>query len=242
MIIKHRSYPFAIQPQDVDFTHRATMMTIANVLLSTANYNANDNEFGLSHLNEMNCTWALIRFAVEMDEFPHQYDDITVETWVEKVEQLLTTRNFLIRNREGKILGRASSHWVMIDLETRRMKDLNALAGIREYADDVSVLNEQPAKLPHVEGDLVDSFKVKYSAIDVNGHVNSVCYIEWICNCFSLNDFRTKIIKRFDINYLTEIFFDDSIAISLKETQPDVFHVEIGKNGKSVCRAQVVFI
>jgi acyl-ACP thioesterase len=241
MIIKKRLYPFTIQAQDVDFRHQATMMTIGNVLLSAANYNADDNGFGLSHVNEMQCAWALIRLAIEMDEFPCQYDEITVETWVERVEQVMTTRNFLIHNQAGKVIGRASSHWVMFDLTTRRLKDLTSVEGIRQYADDTPSLKEQPAKLPHTEGNIVDSFKVKYSAIDVNGHVNSLCYIEWICNCFSLETHQTKSIKRFDINYLNEMFFDDGVTISIEETQPDDFHFEICKNEKPACRARVIF-
>ena len=240
-MIKKRSYPFTIQPQEVDFRHQATMMTIGNALLSAAVDNATDNGFGLSRLEEMKCTWALIRLVVEMDEFPCQYDEIEVETWVEKVEQLMTTRNFLIRSRAGKVLGRISSHWVMIDLNTRRLKDLSSLEELHWFADDTPVLNEPPVKLPHVEGVIVDSFKVKYSAIDVNGHVNSLCYIEWICNCFSLETYQIKSIKRFEINFLNEIFFDEDVTVAIAETQPDDFHFEICKNDKPACRARVIF-
>jgi len=238
---KKRSYIFTIQPQEVDFKRQATMMTIGNVLLSAAIDNASDNGFGLSRIDAMQCTWALIRLVIEMDEFPRQYDEIEVDTWVEKVEQLLTTRNFLIRNQTGKVLGRVSSHWVMIDLKTRRLKDLSSLEELRQYADDTPVLKEQPVKLPHVEGVIVDAFKVKYSAIDVNGHVNSLRYIEWICNCFSLETYQTKTIKRFEINYLNEIFFDECVTIAIAETQPDDFHFEICKNDKPACRARVIF-
>ena len=241
MIIKKRSYSFTIQPQDVDFIHQATMMTIGNVLLSAANYNANDNGFGLHHLNEMQCTWALIRLAVEMDEFPRQYEEIIIETWVEKVEQLTTTRNFLICNKEGEILGRAASLWVMIDLKTRRLKDLSSLKNIHQYADDIPSLKGKTVKLPHIEGNVLDCFKVKYSAIDVNGHVNSIRYIEWICNCFSLETYKKKTIKYFDINYLSEILFDEFITISVEETQADDFYFEIRKNNKAACRVRVVF-
>ena len=241
MIIKKRSYPFTIRLQDVDFQHQAPMSIIVDALLSAAIHNADDNSFGLCRLNEMKSTWTLIRLAVEMETFPRQYDEITVETWVEKVEQLMTTRNFLILNQQGEILGKASSHWVMIDLETRRLKDLSSLKDMQQYAEDIPVLKEQPAKLPHTEGDVADSFKVKYSAIDINGHVNSIRYIEWICNCFPLEAYREKKIKRFEINYLHELLFDDFISISVEETQTNDFYFEIRKNDKAACRARVVF-
>ncbi|MCL2041403.1 MAG: thioesterase [Bacteroidales bacterium] len=238
-MIKKRSYPFTIRLQDVDFQHKAPMAVIVDALLSAAIHNADDNGFGLSRLNEMKATWTLIRLAVEMEAFPRQYDEITVDTWVEKVEQIMTTRNFVIRNRVGEVLGKASSHWVMIDVETRRIKDLTSVEGIRQYADDTPVLEEKPAKLPHIEGVLKDSFKVKYSAIDVNGHVNSLRYIEWICNCFSLETHREKTIKRFDINYLHEILFDEPVSVYLDEPQPDDFYFEIRKDDKVACRARV---
>ena len=240
-MIKKRSYPFTIRLQDVDFQHKAPMAVIADALLSAAIHNADDNGFGLSRLHEMKATWTLIRLAVEMETFPRQYDEITVETWVEKVEQIMTTRNFLIRNQAGEILGRASSHWVMIDLETRRIKDLTAVEGIRQYADDTPVLEEKPAKLPHIEGVLMDSFKVKYSAIDVNGHVNSLRYIEWIFNCFSLETHREKAIKRFEINYLHEMLFDETANVYADEVRTDDFYFEIRKDDKAACRARVIF-
>jgi len=241
MIIKKRSYPFTIQTQDVDFLHRATIVTMVDALLSTANQNANDNGFGLCCLNEMQCTWALIRLSVEIDEFPNEYDTITIETWVEKVEQFLTTRNFLIRNAAGTITGRAASHWVMFDLKTRRLKDLKILENMHLYAENIPALKDESVKLPPVKGNVFNSFRVKYSDIDVNIHVNSMRYIEWICDYFSLETYRNKTIKRFEINYLNEILFDEVVIVAVEETCPNDFYFEIRKTDKAACRARIVF-
>ena len=74
-----KTYSFRVQPQDVDFQYNVTMSALANILLTTAGYNADDNGFGIRFLNEKECTWVLIRFAVEMIRFPQQYEDIQVE-------------------------------------------------------------------------------------------------------------------------------------------------------------------
>ena len=39
----------------------------------------------IATLNEDNYTWVLSRLAVELDEMPYQYENFSVQTWVENV-------------------------------------------------------------------------------------------------------------------------------------------------------------
>ena len=236
-----RSYSFQIQPQDVDFQFRVTMAALADILLATAGYNADDNGFGLRRLHEMQCAWVLSRLAIERDRFPEQYENIRMETWVEEVGRTNTTRNFCIRDEKNEIIGNACSVWVMFDMKTRRAKDLEILEGIHEFAlGDVGLI-EKPIKLGSVEGEEYDGFKVKYSDIDINGHVNSIRYIQWISDCFSLDCYRKCKVKRFEINYINEMLYDDFVEIAGHEVEPGDFRFEIRKEDKIACRARVVF-
>lgn len=236
-----KTYPFRIQPQDVDFQYRITMAAFSNILLTTAGYNADENGFGIRRLNEIDCSWVLTRFAAEMKYFPEQYEDIQVETWIEEVGRASTTRNFCIRNAENEIIGNACSVWVMMDMTTRRAKDLSTLDGIHKFATGEVGLIEKPIKLDAVEGKDYDRFKVKYSDIDINGHVNTISYIEWISDCFSLDCYRKCGVKRFEFNFLNEMLYDDFVEIVGKEQTLDDFRFEIIKKDKTACRARVVF-
>lgn len=235
------SYSFQVQPQDVDFQFRITMAALTNILLTTAGYNADDNGFGLRKLNEMDSSWVLLRLAVEMKYFPEQYEQIHVETWIEEVGRASTTRNFCIRNEKQEIIGNACSNWAMIDMQTRRAKDLLSLDGIHQFANGIESLIVKPIKLGAIEGDDYDAFKVKYSDIDINGHVNTVRYIEWVSDCFSLDCYRKKQIKRFEINFMSEMLYDDFVDIVGIELEPNDFRFEIRKETKIACRARVVF-
>jgi len=159
MQLSNNSYSFRIQPQDVDFQYRTTMAAMTNILLTTAGYNADDNGFGIRDLNNIDCSWVLLRLAVEMDYFPKQYEKIQVETWVEKVDRANTTRNFLIRNEQDEIIGKASSNWAMININTRRAQDLILLNGIHKHATGVTLSMEKPIKLEVVEGNPVNVSK-----------------------------------------------------------------------------------
>lgn len=236
-----KSYPFQIPPQFVDFQFRVTMATLGDILLTTAQFNADDNGFGLRRLNEMNCSWVLTRLAIEMKRFPEQYENIQVETWVEEVGRANTTRNFCIRDERNEIIGNACSQWVFFDMETRRAKDLQTLDGIHDFANGEASEIERPIKLGAVEGERYDTFKVKYGDIDINGHVNSIRYIQWISDCFSLDRYRSSQVKRFEINYVNEMLFGDAVEIIGHEKAPDDFRFEIRRDGKATCKARVVF-
>jgi len=236
-----RAYSFKIQPQFVDFQFRATMASLGDILLTTAQFNADDNGFGLRRLNEMECSWVLSRMAIEMIRYPEQYETIQVETWVEEVGRANTTRNFCIRDEKNEIIGNACSVWVFFDMTTRRAKDLQTLDGIHDFASGELGRIEKPIKLHAVDGDEYDGFKVKYSDIDINGHVNSIRYIQWISDCFTLNCYRKCQVKRFEINYMTEMLFGDYVDIIRSEVEPGDFRFEIRKDDKIACRARVVF-
>ena len=236
-----RVYSFKIQPQYVDFQFRVTMAALGDILLTTAGLNADDNGFGLRRLHDMNSAWVLSRMAIEMTRFSEQYETIQVETWVEEVGRANTTRNFCIRDEKNEIIGNTCSVWVFFDMTTRRAKDLQTLDGIHDFASGELGRIEKPIKLHAVDGDEYDGFKVKYSDIDINGHVNSIRYIQWISDCFTLNCYRKCQVKRFEINYMTEMLFDDYVDIIKSEVEPGDFRFEIRKDDKIACRARVVF-
>jgi acyl-ACP thioesterase len=241
MTEKKRSYPFQIQPQYVDFQFRVTMAALGDILLTAAGINADDNGFGLRRLHEMQCAWVLSRMSIEMIRFPEQYESIRVETWIQEVGKVNTIRNFCIRDEKNEIIGNACSIWVMFDMVSRRAKDLQTLDGIHEFATGEVGKIDKPIKLCAVEGEDYDGFKVKYSDIDINGHVNSIRYIQWISDCFSLDCYRKCQVKRFEINYMNEMLFDDFVDIVGHEIEPGDFRFEIRNENKISCRARMSF-
>jgi len=241
MSVKKRSYSFKIQPQYVDFQFKVTMAALGDILLTAAGINADDNGFGLRKLHEIQCAWVLSRMSIEMIRFPEQYENIQVETWVQEVGRVNTIRNFCIRDEKNEIIGNACSIWVMFDMISRRAKDLQTLEGIHEYATGEAGLIDKPIRLAAVEGEDYDGFKVKYSDIDINGHVNSIRYIQWISDCFSLDCYRKCQVKRFEINYMNEMLYDNFVDIVGHEIEPGDFRFEIRNENKISCRARVTF-
>lgn len=239
------TYSFVAEPFHVDFTGRLTLGVLGNHLLNCAGFHATDRGFGIATLNEDNYTWVLSRLAIELEEMPYQYEKFSVQTWVENVYRLFTDRNFALLDKDGKKIGYARSVWAMINLNTRKPADLLALHGgsIVDYVCDEPCPIEKPSRIKVTSAEPVATLTAKYSDIDINGHVNSIRYIEHILDLFPIEMYRTKRIRRFEMAYVTESYYGDELSFFMDDAGEDVYQVEVRKNGgEVVCRSKVEFV
>ena len=237
-------YQFVAEPFHVDFTGRLTMGVLGNHLLNCAGFHASDRGFGIATLNEDNYTWVLSRLAIELDEMPYQYEEFSVRTWVENVYRLFTDRNFAIIDKDGKKIGYARSVWAMINLNTRKPADLLTLHGgsIVDYVCDEPCPIEKPSRIKVTAKEPVSKLTAKYSDIDINGHVNSIRYIEHILDLFPIELYKSKHIRRFEMAYVAESYYGDELSFYVDETNENEYHIEVKKNGDElVCRSKVLF-
>ena len=257
---KVETYRFAVEPFHVDFTGRLFMGVLGNHLLNAAGHHSHNRGWGIDHLNERHYTWVLSRLCIELSEMPAQYEHVEVETWVESVMKLFTERNFLIRSADdGRVYGYARSIWAMIDVETRHPADLLALKDgdiLRYVLPD----EEKPCPIakygryaPPPAEPATDVFKgaeavvpTRYSDVDINGHINSIKYIEHILDLFPRRQYEQQRIRRFEIAYKTESYFGDDLHLSCRDVA-GAYHVEIRKHvgstekpaGETVVQAKV---
>ena len=238
--MKKGQLTFEIPPQFVDFQRRIKLSSLTDLILTASGYNADENGFGLRHLKKLNATWVLSRLALEMDYFPKQYEKITVETWVQEVHTANTIRNYRIYNEKGEVIGNSTSVWVMINVETRRPMDLRLLEGIEVFATNESSGIDRPFKLNAVESEIIDSFRVKYSDIDINQHVNTVHYLDWMVNIFSLEEHRRHTIHRVDMNFMNEVVYGDVISVHKEKEAENDYRFEIRTGETTACRGRIV--
>lgn len=238
------TYDFVAEPFHVDFTGKLTMGVLGNHLLNCAGFHAADRGFGIAELNENHYTWVLSRLAIELDDMPLQYEPFSIRTWVENVYRLFTDRNFDILDKEGHVIGYARSVWAMISMETRKPADLLTLHGgtISDYVCDKECPIAKPGRIRVTQQTPVAELQTKYSDIDINGHVNSIKYIEHILDLFPIEMFRKKHIKRFEMAYVAESYYGDTLMFCQEEVADGEYDIEIKKNNcEVVVRSKVIF-
>ena len=238
------TYNFVAEPFHVDFNGRLTMGVLGNHLLNCAGFHASERGFGIAEVNENHYTWVLSRLAIELVDMPRQYEPFSIETWVENVYRLFTDRDFSLVNKEGKNIGYARSVWAMISMETRKPADLLALHGgsITEYVCDRECPIDKPGRIKVATEEPVWVYQTRYSDIDINGHVNSIKYIEHILDLFPMETFKDKQVKRFEMAYVAESYYGDSLSFYKEEKEDGSIDIEVRKNNQEVVvRSKIIF-
>lgn len=246
-------YNFVAEPFHCDFTKHLFIGHLGNNLLNAADFHSNDRGYGVNYLNSVNKTWVLSRLSVELDKIPAIYEDFVVETWIDSVMRYFTNRNFKITNKDGYVYGYGKSIWAMIDTTTRQPVDILKTSNetISEYleADYANPIKKSSRVKLDDDLKLQQSILTTYSDIDINGHVNSIKYIEHILDLFPIEYYKKYRIKKFDIAYIMESHNNDKLNFytnidSINECN-NVVSVRVTKSGfkeeKEVCRCQISF-
>ena len=236
-------YGFLAEPFHCDFSSRLFMGHLGNHLLNAADFHSNDRGYGMNYLMPRHRTWVLSRLAIEMEEMPKSYDRFFVETWVESAMKYFTSRNFRISGPDSdsgegeKVYGYGKSVWAMIDTETRQPVDIFSIHDglIRAYIED-----EKPCPMASgsrvkvsAAATLVRSIDTYYSDVDVNGHINSVKYIEHILDLFDLDYYKSHFLHRFEIAYVAESHQGDRLNFYMEAVGEDEYCIKITKTCKN---------
>ncbi len=235
-------------PFHCDVSHELFIGHLGNHMLNAADFHSRDRGFGMNYLNTVNKTWVLSRLAIELDAIPRQYDRFYVETWVESAMRFFTNRNFrIVSEDERMVYGYGRSIWAMIDTETRQPCNLMEINN-GDLMNWVETEEHNPMdKLSRVKMDdnatLVRTLPTKYSDVDINGHINSVKYIEHVLDLWEQSWYEQYRVHRFDVAYVAEAYQGDILSFYMQPAEENAFCVRICKeNTTEVVRSKVTFV
>jgi acyl-ACP thioesterase len=244
-------YEFVAEPFHCDFSGRLFLGHLGNQMLNAADFHSTDRGFGMKYLMSIQRSWVLSRLAIEMTEMPGQHERYTVETWVESAMKFFTSRNFRVTGSEGQIYGYGRSIWAMIDTETRQPTDIFSIdnGAINNWIElDKLCPIEKGGRVKMSENaDFVRSIDIQYNDIDINGHVNSVKYIEHTLDLWDVSWYSQHRIKRFEIAYVAETHQGDALSFYREQTAENEYCVRLVKTelltqaAAEVCRCKLVF-
>lgn len=221
MLSKSSSYENVAEPFHCDFSGRIFVGHLANHLLNAADCHSTERGYGMRQLHERGCTWVLSRLVIEMNEMPLSGRHFMVETWVENVMRYFTYRNFAVRDADSdEVYGYGRSVWAMIDVETRQPTDILAVDDgmIVKYADRDKPCPVDAFRRVRFKKKLKAVLEVQtgYTDVDVNGHVNSVKYIEQMLDAIPIDYYQHHRLHRIDIAYMAECHGGDCLKIYLE--------------------------
>ena len=234
-------YNYRVEPQEVDFTLRATIPSLGAAILNTAGIDAHGKGFGVDALNADNHSWVLSRMAVEFDYQPVQYTDYEVATWISDYGRVLSTRNFTLTDTaSGREFGRAVTQWAMIDLQSRSAMDLSWVGDAHADAVvDAALPTDKPRKIREVNPSETVEHRVVYSDIDFNRHVNTMRYIEMMLDMLPVETLTRETPVRLDIHFLKECRFGQTLTVGCELREHSALFEISADGGPAAVRASI---
>ncbi len=176
--------------------------------------------YGREELMKHNNFWVLSRIYAEISTLPKWGETIIIRTWPRGTERLFALRDFEARYPDGRSVARATSSWLIIDRDSRRIqRPDNNLSKYDPDSPGEKALSRNAIKLEPADpnGHRTQQFSVRISDLDINLHTNNARYLKWVTDSYDLDFVLRNVPLSAEINYLAESRYNDSIAIVKSE-------------------------
>jgi medium-chain acyl-[acyl-carrier-protein] hydrolase len=206
-----------VKSYETDFQRLWKPSALVQNLLEYATIHASRLGYGFDGLIAKDMIFVLSRLKVKFLKFPAMGQTVNVTTWPKGVQQkLFFMRDFKVYGTDGDELAVAASAWLLINPTTRRMLVPQSLPIPVPDNQGFSVVYEPLEKItPPDTLQVVLQRTAGYSAVDMLGHTNAARYIEWICDCFTESDYRTRQMDWLQINYSHETRPGETLSLSV---------------------------
>lgn len=243
---KWSKYDYTVEPFTEDYCGNLAWGNLGNLILRCASLHAGEHGFGYSQMIKLHHAWVLSRLVIEMSEMPCSGDAFSIKTWVDRLYRQFTDRHFSILRPDGTAYGHATSIWALIDTQTRQPADLEKLPN-GGFSD--TLIPDEPSPIPTMgrmrmkSPTLVNTHKAAYSDLDINGHVNSIRYIELLLDFFDANELKAHPVRRIEMAYCLESYCGDELQIYHDiDAKNDKRHLfEIRKDESIIVKGSIEF-
>ena len=201
--------------------------------------------FGYDDLIKNNTAWILSRVKVVFVDTPIWREDMTLTTWHKGFDRLFFIRDFVMTDKEGRERVKATTSWLVLDLENRSMVRDPKLCEDGANPEHVLEVPADRVRMPrNVEAELVAEHVIGYSDVDMLGHANNAMYMQWAMDAVDYEIASKMPVKEFTINFNHEVKAGDKVELYRAAVEKeDGLHVFIeGKveNASSFC-VEIIF-
>jgi len=235
---------FTVTSADADMFKRLKLSGLVNFLLQSAIYSAERLGFGLNFLNRENLFWVLSRMNLIIEKTMHWNDEVTIETWPKTVDGVLYIRDFFVWDKYSELVAKCSSAWLAIDIIRKKPKIIDGIISEKFHALSwKKSIEEFPAKLDYHQGEKASEINPTYTDTDLNKHITTTRYIDWLMDTFSLDFHENNYPKQLSINFLKETMINETLEIFRTENPDKSFHFNTFNKIKDTAtlRAKICF-
>lgn len=114
-------YSFKVTEQDIDFNNHVNNVTYLSWMIEAATKHSESVGFGYKECLKLGGTWIAKSHNIEYKKPSFINDELQMETWIEDIGKILSTRRYELTRVSDKVLiCEGKTEWVFVDSEKMR--------------------------------------------------------------------------------------------------------------------------
>ena len=212
-----------------DKNNNLSAKAILSIFQDVAAFHAEEIGVGYKEMLNKNLYWVLSRIKFDILKMPQIDETVFVETWPQEKGRIDFDRDFKILSETGEVYVIGSSKWCVIDASSRSLCRTDGVNYIGEYCNQKNYEEKfNKIVLPNTEQQFNFVYKVMFSDLDHNNHMNNTNYAN-----LAVNAINNKQFTHFEINFLNESLLNDEITVcSIQDKDSEYI---VGKINQKYC-------
>ena len=237
-------YQFSVRSFDVDQNKKMTLTSISEYLQEVAGDHANTKGFGYRQVVLQQMVWILGGIRIEVKRLPLWEEEVRVKTWIVENKRFVSRRDFQWYDKDGNLLINASTNWILFHTERLRPVAIDSMGF------EVILHPEQNAtstEISNIRAKFEDSenseYTVRYSDLDMVGHMNNTKYIQLLLDHYSPDFHNNNEIKSMNINFKNEARYGDILELRKNklDLNSDLIELKRKEDGKVNCLVKILW-
>ncbi len=221
---------------DVDVYCKATECGIGDKLYCSsligdlqeaAERSSNSIGYGTDFLKENQICWIILKMRLSFTELPSWHETFRIRTWATSIEKIYYGRDFEIYSSDGRLIGMATSTWILADWNTHRpviagkrpelpppvIQDPRLAFGescpkiVFPSRNDIASETDKPVIIKYAD----------YTELDRNRHVNNSRYTAWAYDALYKCGYDVSLIEDLVINYNSEVKSGEKVELFISK-------------------------
>ena len=162
---------------------------------------------------QYNLFWAVIEYEMEINRLPEFNENIVIETEATSYNKFFCYRNFWFKDEAGQLLLEIHSTWVLMRRDSRKVERVldEIVAPYQSEKISKIIRPHQFLKLEQFVQPVKTVYPVRFSALDMNGHVNNAKYYEWAADMIDFDFRKNHQPEKIFIKYNHEVLYGEEI-------------------------------
>lgn len=206
---------YTVGNRDVGKTNKATNKAMLKYLENIACCHSDKVGYGINTINETKVVWILLDWKFKVIQRPIYGQTIKVKTWSRKMEKCYAYRDFEIYDENENIIAIATTKWVFLDADTRKIQRIPEEIGFKyQQETEKHVFEEEIEKMHEPENEEVSiQLKTRRTDIDINNHVNNLNYLDFALEVLP-EEIYNQDLKNIRITYKHQTEPGETVNIS----------------------------